>query len=214
MTKIGYAFSILFLFYISCKNSDQQSTNLHKINFNYKNISDELFLNNMAKVIDMPPITKDSNALFIRIWLWNDTAYVVNISIDEKYNECNIQKLTSSIIDSIEYVKILGEFANLKPNSGWKNFLDTLNIYKIQTLESGSKELLKKDFATPMSYIQFEINDHGKYHYYKYLEPSFYRYIDTPSMRVFNFLKYLDYEFQVQIYTPPEKMFAYPNAQK
>ena len=173
-------------------------------------MSDDSFLLNFGRIIHLPSMLQMNDSLNIRIWIWGDTTNLINISLNNSKDSCSVVQLSGKKIDNKEYIVILRERRNLYPLSGWANFVDSINKDKILFLKNESRKLKETDFLDKMSYIQFEINLHGRYRCYKILEPSFFRYTDASAMKIFNFLKYFDYEFRVLAYNPSEKLFAYP----
>jgi hypothetical protein len=221
---------ILIFIFNSCRNktaisgrnelgnppSSKRINPIYLVDFEYKKMADEEFLSNSARVMSLPPISPDSNDQKMRIWLWDDTAYIIDICINKFRDSCEVVKYTSKKARAKEYFEVINVFKNLVPNSGWKNFEDT--IEKFMTFSSSLKKHPQKfngnDYLTKMSFIELQINDHGKHYYFKYLEPSYFRYTDRSSMKLFNFLKYFDYEFKIPIYNPAEKLFVYTNKGK
>ena len=61
-----------------------------------------------------------------------------------------------------------------------------------------------------MAYVQFEIAQLNHYRFYEYLEPSYYRYVDTGSRNVYEFLEYFNREMGVQVYNPAQNLFVKP----
>ncbi len=224
MVRYLCVFGILCLIFNSCKNKAEVSIKNDKsdssslqeilptylVDFEYKKMSDIEFVTNYGRIMKMPSMLKGSNAINYRIWIWEDTGCVINFNINNIKDSCSVALFTTKKIDNKEYIVVLKELKNLYPQAGWPNFADTVEKYKYYFLESDYMDLTRKDFMDRMVYIQIEINQHGNYHFSKYLEPSFYRFTDSTSRRVFNFLKYFDYEFKVLAYNPDEKLFAHP----
>jgi len=64
---------------------------------------------------------------------------------------------------------------------------------------------------TSGSYIQFEIAEANRYRFYEYFEPSYYRFVDSNSNLVYNFLEYINEEMGVNVYKPDKQSFRPPN---
>jgi hypothetical protein len=172
----------------------------------------ELFLRNFANVIGLPPIFNGVKGVYIRIWLWNGNgSYVINIRSDSSHNKCSIVELGVYNKDSSHCCVILNVWKDINPQSGWPNFMDSLNKYQIFTLKSGKTyEEHKDNVLTTMSYVQFEIAEPHSYRFYEYLEPSFYRFVEAGSQDVYEFLEFFNKEMNVQVYNPAKKLFEEP----
>ena len=171
----------------------------------------QLFLQNLGRIMELPTLSSGKNGLYIRVWLWNaKKKYVIDISENEPTNKCHIVEFNSKKIDSNEYIAIHHEWKNLKPKSGWSNFFSTLKKYQIVTMESGKSAKEQRDHLTDMAYIQFEISQLGQYRFYEYLEPSYYRYVEAGAMNVYQFLNYFNKEMDLPVYKPADNAFAKP----
>jgi hypothetical protein len=176
-----------------------------------KNDRQQLYLKNVGETIGLPLISNGKDGLYIRIWIWGFRQnYVVNISKGQKGSECLIVQFSGKKIDSNEYLVIHKQWDNLIPKSGWKIFFDTLEMYQIPVMKSGKRYEDQTDFLTHMTYIQFEIAQLNHYRFYEYLEPSYYRYVDTGSRNVYEFLEYFNREMGVQVYNPAQNLFVKP----
>jgi hypothetical protein len=173
--------------------------------------SQRLFLQNLSEIMSMPLIVDDENGLHIRIWLWDsDTGYAITLKLDSLHNECNIVGFYDKKIDTAEYIVIKNDQRNLKLKDGWKNIHSALIKFNILTMATGKTYKEHKEVTTHMTYVQFEVARVNEYKYYEYLEPSYYRYVDTESMNIYNFLEYLNEQLGVQIYKPANNMFIKP----
>src|ERR1700759_2810631 len=54
----------------------------YKVDFDYKNMSDDSFLLNFGRIIRLPSMLQMRDSLNIRIWIWGDTTNVINISLN------------------------------------------------------------------------------------------------------------------------------------
>jgi hypothetical protein len=95
---------------------------------------------------------------------------------------------------------IKNRFKNLRPRSGWTAFFDSLKRYKIPSLNSGKPFKQQKEGLTGMIYVEFEVASNGKYRFYTYLEPGFYKDEDAGANDVYRFLRYFHKEMNLQVY--------------
>lgn len=58
------------------------------------------------------------------------------------------------------------------------------------------------DDLTEGNNIGFEIEKNGIYYFYEYLEPAYFRLVDTPSMEIYRFLRDLNQETGIDVYSP------------
>jgi hypothetical protein len=102
---------------------------------------------------------------------------------------------------------VFKQWSNIRPKSGWGAFDSALAKYKITDLTNGMSSKDMPDIITPAAYVDFEIARPPTIRYYKYLEPSFCRYIDDASNDVYQFLKYFDREMRVDVYHPVDSLY-------
>jgi len=219
MFRFLFATGVITLSVISCRSDEakknknsivfEQST-LRKVDFNYKIIPDAVFLYNFGRLLELPPLSKKYDNINIRIWIWGDTGYVININRKASKFDCSIIKFTEKIVDSSEYLLIVNEFKKINLKSGWTIFFKYIDKFKILALEGGKPLEYQTGFLSHSATVQFEINNKGSYRFYEYLEPSFYRYVDSASLTVFNFLNYLNFETGIQTYSPDDSLFQTP----
>jgi len=56
----------------------------------------DLFLQNLGRLMDLPQIKNGKEDLYIRIWLWGgEKSYVINIAKGNQINECQIIEFNS-----------------------------------------------------------------------------------------------------------------------
>jgi hypothetical protein len=168
----------------------------------------QMFLGNLSKIMGLPSLHEKTDELFIRIWLWDfGEHYVIDISKNGSQYTCSALSWNSKKIDSNDYVIIHKEWPILIPKSGWNLFFKTLNKYQILKLKSGLSFEQHTGHLTQSSYVQFELEERGSYRYYEYLEPSYYRFVEKGSNKVYSFLKYFDQQMNIDAYMPPENLF-------
>jgi hypothetical protein len=219
MNKVKYIITLFILILFSCKgqkrgdlkqNASDSTSKPRMIAYHedslVKGSRQQLYLTNVAKFMGLPSITNGSEGLYIRIWIWShERKYVINISDNFNKNECDITEFNGTKKDDNDFLVIYREWKNLSPQSGWDNFTDTMFQFHIPDMESGEIQNKRKEFLTEMAYVQFEIAQPGKYRFYEYLEPSFYRCVDTGSNNVYQFLNFFNKEMKIRVYNP------YPN---
>lgn len=167
----------------------------------------QLFLRNLSKVMGLPSLHDGKHELYIRIWLWEDKPpYVLNIERRGSVKVASVLSWGSKKIDTSEYIVIYKRWPSLIPNSGWDQFLNRLNNYEIRALKGGLPTE-KYDHLTHSAYVQFEIEEAGHYRYYEYLEPSFYRLVDTGANKAYRFLKYFNRQMNLTVYSPPDIVY-------
>lgn len=224
MTTLKYIWIPLLYAVISCKEYTSTlpaatyadtipRTILYSEDSAAKESSQEPFVTNLAKLMRLPTITNGSKELYVRIWIWDDSVkYVVNIQKDGSGGTCDIVEFNSKKIDATEFIVMHRVKQYLHPASGWDRFFKSLDQYQITTLKSGKPYKDQTDLLTHMSVVQFEIAQPGQYRYYEYLEPSYYRYVDSGSAKVDAFLEYFDKEMKTAAYSRPDgrKLFAEP----
>jgi hypothetical protein len=161
------------------------------------------YLQNLSKIMGLPTLTDQKTGIYIRIWNWDlGRSHVINICIDSLKKVCNVVRFSGKNIDSNQYIVIQKEWKNLQPKSGWSNLLVGIKSYHILDMQSGKTADEYPSQLTEMAYVQFEISEAGRYRFYEYLEPSWYRNIDPGAMNVFLFLKALNNELGVPVYSP------------
>ena len=171
----------------------------------------ELFLQNVSKFIGLPFLRDEKDGVHVRIWLWGDLDYIIDISQRAGTNLCYIIQFHGEKDSTNDYLMIDSIFKNLQPNSGWSDFFSKLKQYKILTMKSGTPYEKQVDVLTDrMSYVQFEVAQNNQYRFYEYLEPSYYRYVDTGSRNVYEFLEYFNQQMNVQVYKPEKTLFVNP----
>ena len=170
----------------------------------------EPFARNLGKLMRLPEMLDEDKKTKIRMWLWEaEKKYVVDI-VDGTLRECTVTEFNIKKKDSNNYIIIHRKLKNLQPSSGWDKFLLTLNNYEITSLKPGKTVNEYKEHLTEMSTVQFEVATFGKYRYFEYVEPSFYRYIDSGSKNIYDFLLYFNKQMDVEVYNPPKELFVKP----
>jgi hypothetical protein len=207
---------VVWLMIVRCQNSSHSgpsTTHQQKRKIVYyedpltKNSRQELFVKHLARLMGMPDMRSNDADLYLRIWFWDfDDKYVVNISKKGKNYADQIIEWGNEKKDSVEYIVIQREWKNIVPVSSWENLWT--RVRELQNIRDGKKRDELKSQLTQMSYVQFEIGGQGKYRYFEYLEPSFYRYIDSPSNEIYKFLKMLNEELNVKVYNPADSLYV------
>lgn len=171
-----------------------------------------LFLSNIAKYLQISSLKDDTKGMHIRIWIWgyHSPNYVTTIYKHGSNADCSTISWSGRQVDSARYIIVHHYWTKLMPKSGWNKFFSTLNGLGITTLEGGLSYSQHRGHLTRMSYVQFEIVENGKYRYYEYLEPSYYRYVENGSMKIYQFLKYFDREMNLNIYQTNDGLFEEP----
>lgn len=170
-----------------------------------------LFVQNLAKVMRLPALSKGFHGLYIRIWIWGtDEPYVIDIRAGQSTEKCNIIQFTSSRQGNDDYIVISNKWEELRPASGWVDFLKTIRQYHIDEMRP-SKTLKNSDYdLTGGGNIQFEIACENQYYFYEYLEPSYYRYVDPQANDIYTFLNLFNLEMNVQVYNPEKRLYKDP----
>lgn len=209
---------------LCCNNPEEKevitlkrdSTVLNKVIFYYedsiiKNSRQELFVKHLGRLMELPEIEGNNADLYLRIWFWGPgNKYVVNLSkVGENYS-IQIIEWHVKTADSSQYLILDRVWQNIVPRSGWKSFW--ASVQKLQNYEDGKKAEELKSQLTLMSYVQFEAGQYGKYRFFEYLEPSFYRYVDSPSNKIYNFLKNLNDELNIEVYQPADSLYLSPKS--
>jgi hypothetical protein len=173
-------------------------------------LNEKLFLENFAELLGLEKI-EGKKGPRLRIWIWeDDKKYVIDIENTDKSKTCSIVEFSSSREDSGKNIIIYNEWKNLRPKSGWQSFFEQTHRYQVFDLEGGKIQKKRIEHLTHMAYTQFEMVNSGKYRYYKYLEPSYYRYVDESSRKIYTFLEYINREFNVKVYSHSKKLFIKP----
>lgn len=169
------------------------------------------FLHNFAGVLGLRPLSNITDGTAVRIWVWNpDSNYVVTIINNSLEKKSNVIEFYGKEIDKIQYIGIRNEWSDIVPKSGWKNFFYEMQRHQILTVKTGKPLEEMDDYLTHPSYIQFEIANGQNYRFYEYLDPFFYRYVDSGSNHIHEFLKYVNAEMNIPIYKPTEHLFQQP----
>ena len=173
--------------------------------------ADAPFVQNLAKFIGLPQLTKGVEGLWVRIWVWYpDSNYIITIVNNGLEKKCDIIDFYGKRVDSAQYIAIRKWWTNLVPKSGWNQFFDMMQQHAIATLPPGNTiEELSPDL-TGGAYIQFEVAEGNNYRYFKYFQPDFFRYVDSASGHIYEFLKYINTEMNITVYRPTEHMFMEP----
>jgi hypothetical protein len=174
----------------------------------------QLLLQKTAKYLGLSSLVNGRQGLTVRIWLWDlhQVHYVVNIYESKNEHRCSVIQWTGqqSKTDTNDYIfTVHSEWSNLQPKSGWDSFDSVLAKYQICGLAGGMDSKDMPDIITPAAYVDFEIAQRSKFRHYKYLEPSFYRYIDEGSNDVYQFLKYFDKQMSVEAYHPADSLYIH-----
>ncbi len=216
---MNYLSLFLFLGFISCHLNDERKIQFAELDTpkypkilpytedsSIRGSRQEPFVKNLGKLMGLPLISGMNSGVYVRIWLWSgEMKYVLNISDSLKEKTCSVIKFKGSG-DSL--IVIHHEWMNLIPKSGWEVFLEHSQMSEILNLQPGRPADEQRYFLTEMAYVQFEISRNGQYRFFEYYEPSFYRFIDTGSMKVYNFLKYFNREMNLNIYNPADSLYV------
>lgn len=206
---------VISLFQIFCNRKDEQNItdslvylpNQQKIipyknDSNYQKSRQEVFLKSVAAHMGLPVVSTMNNDFYLRVWLWEyGKNYVINVHNEKTKNECSVVEFNGVNIDTSNYLLIHKVHNNLHPKNGWALFLDTLERYRIANLNPVLN--IQKETGhsiTSMSYVQFEVSQRGQYRFYQFLEPSYYRTLDSGSHSVYQFLKYFNREMNIEVY--------------
>ena len=170
------------------------------------------FLRNFARLLELPDISKGTSGLYVRIWIWrSERSYIVNISDAGQRRNCHIVEANSEKIPGGgENIVTHAEWKDLQPKSGWDNFMKGVVKYDIVTMNSGAPYEKIIHIPTHGAYVQFEISQPDSYRLYEYFAPSFYRYVDTGSKKVYDFLALVNEEMGVKAFDLAEKVFLEP----
>ncbi|QNA43804.1 hypothetical protein [Lacibacter sediminis] len=173
----------------------------------------ERLVTNIGRLLELPAINTGTKGTCIRIWIWGfDESYVINIEKDNIGNHCQIIEFLTENRDSAHnYIHIQREWQNLNPKSGWDTFFKRMEEYQIPFLDNGKIHKEKLGSLTHSSYVEFEIAQTNSYRLYRYLEPSYYRYVDADSKAIYNFLELINTEMNVKVNQFPNHLFLKPN---
>ena len=173
---------------------------LYTADSSIKNDRQTLFLNNLANLIHLQKLDNNSDSLHIRIWLWEtDIKYVIDI----KRNMISVTGINSFTVENKEYIVIRNEHNVYLNKRAQDELLNKINFYKIRELNSGKARF----DLTHSSYINFQLVDKHNYRYYEFLEPGFYRNVDTSAKKVYYFLKYINKLIGIKLYDPSTDHF-------
>jgi hypothetical protein len=180
---------------------------LYKEDTGLRHSRKQLILANLSKLMNLPSLHEGNHKLYIRIWLWEDDGrYILDIGRDLPENNASVLSWTSKKVDTNEYIEIQKHWESLVPESGWGQFFQKVNYYRIRSLE-GSASKKYSDHLTHSAYVQVEIEEAGHYRYYEYLEPSFYRLVDSGANSIYEFLRFFDRQMNLKVYNPPAAVF-------
>lgn len=212
-------FLIISIIIFSCQSNDRKNNliadNTKKLipyseDSIAKSSRKEPYLKNLSKLLGLPPIPDSNCNFYLRIWLWKkDLNFVVNINENESRKSCSVLKFRSIIKDSIPYIDTPYQKTNLNPESGWAIFYDTLDKYQIKHLGTGNIQKSQEPMEG-MAYVQFEIQQKNNFRYFDYLEPSYYRLVDSNSNNVYRFLMFLNKELKLNVYNPNTNILLDP----
>jgi len=214
LKKLTCIFAITFLVLSSCNLKEGKigneflpdSIRIGKIRYyedsSAKNSRKEPYLQNIAKMIGLPAIQKAKEGQYVRIWLWDQPRkIVINIAQDSLKKECIIVEFNIPKTDSGDYLGI-HNVRYVMPNDGWRKFFQEMEELQIPRLNDGVPSRNPYGALTSMSYINFEIESHDNYRYYEYLEPAYFRFVDSGSNNVYRFLKFFDEQMNLKVYNP------------
>lgn len=227
MLRMKCVVNIIFLLFFSCTtrrntgvNDPALDTIPKEIKVPYQKVTsagtdDQKLVQNTAKFMGLPSLSDGHQGLYVRIWLWglDHIYYVVNIWSNKTEHQCSVVQWTGQTEKEDTNVYIFAihrQWINLQPKSGWNNFDSMLVKCQIASLRNGMSSKDMPDIITPAAYVDFEIAQPANYRYYEYLEPSFSRYIDDGSNKVYQFLKFFNREMNVRVYNPADSLYIDP----
>lgn len=162
--------------------------------------NDSAFNNYVSTKMGLRGLSSGIKDFCVRVWINQEAAmYVIDINVNNKMVE--IIKWDSFHPFFGYYIKILQEKKINAIKSGWAVFFDTLYRYQIPYMKSGDIHERGIGFSQGTS-IQFEIVKDGVYRFYEYIDPGYYRCLDTNSNKVYRFLRFLNRELEDSIYRP------------
>jgi hypothetical protein len=158
------------------------------------------FTSNLARLLGLRSINNGADHDLIRIWLWNPDLLSYAVTINDKGERGSLELCSFSSTKGGDSIRITSQRAGLQPLSGWAAFADTLYKYRISQMPGYDEKLRKAGGLTTMIYVQFEVADKEGYRYFEYLEPYYYRFIDSNSSCIDRFLFFLNKELGQQVY--------------
>lgn len=215
MIKTLYSFALVCTLLFSClSNDDKELPDVNKsglprlIPYSEDSLrkiveedNDSAFNNYVSTKMGLRGLSSGIKDFCARIWLnEEDTMYVIDINTNNKMAE--IIKWESFHPFFGYYIKILQEKKTSKIKSDWGELIDTLYRYQIPYMKSGDIHEKGVGFLIGGVSIQFEIVEAGVYRGYEYIDPGFYRCLDTNSNNVHRFLSFLNKELQDSLYRP------------
>lgn len=212
MNKIILICCIISLIFYSC-NLRTKKEILYTEDSSTRSLGErERLLTNVGRLLELPAINNGTQGECVRIWIWGfKESYVINIKKDDLGSHCQIIEFLTERRDSThDFILIQDEWQNLKPKAGWDIFFKRMEEYKIPFLESGKIHLQKRGSLNHSSYVEFEIAQSNTYRFYRYLEPSYYRYVDVDSKAVYDFLQLINTEMNVKVHQFPNHLFLKP----
>lgn len=163
--------------------------------------NEKAFLSNVAKIMGLPSIDSSSGK-YLRIWLWGDEEkYAINIFGDSMFHESSVYSFNGQIVDTGEIMIVHKTWSIHRPKNGWEEVNRLIDNNKILLLSDGEFQPYSKGVSlTGGAWVQFELFVGGKYRYYEYFEPAYFRKVDVNSRYIYTFLKKLRQEFAVDFF--------------
>ena len=193
----------------SCVNAGKEDILIPDSSFkilNYQYIRDSLekrkhaihWLNEFGKLIKLHSMeeVKDSNC--IRLWVWNwekDSNYVIDIHYGG-VKKISLVQFGSHVKDSVEFVRVHHRNKSVVPKLSWDSLFLAVKVNHITALNVGRQPT----GLTHMTPVQFEITESGKYHFYQYYEPAYFRKVDRNANKIYSFLTHLNRQIRENIY--------------
>ncbi len=207
--------SILFfsnIVLLSCENEGKSyirvpDTSMNILTYRYTNDSlirrnqNIATLKELSKLMKLQSVDHLQERNFIRVWNWSlDTSnYVAEITYGNNENTFSLIQWGAFFSkDSVPYILIHENFSNLKPKLGWDSLLATIKKYQMAELPDG--KMNHKGSLTHSDNIQFEIVESGKYRFYEFYSPDYYRTIHSNANKVYSFLNYLNQQAGIKFY--------------
>ena len=163
--------------------------------------NDSAFNNYVSTKMGLRGLSSGIKDFCVRVWINHTDRSLIDINRSNKVAEITILKWDSFHPFWGSYIKILQEKKINAIKSGWAVFFDTLYRYQIPYMKSGDIHERGIGFSQGTS-IQFEIVKDGVYRFYEYIDPGYYRCLDTNSNKVYRFLRFLNRELEDSIYKP------------
>ncbi|GAA4751702.1 hypothetical protein [Flavisolibacter ginsenosidimutans] len=216
---------LCFLFAISCKSKlldDEQYHSqvlvdttrravLYAEDSRAKGNRKEPFLTNLSRLMSLPAINKGTSEEYIRIWFWNLPSPDFVVGIRKQGSQGSLEVCSFGSSANGDSVIIYSKRLGVLPKSGWVAFADSLRQLGVSNMPGYNEELKKKgSVACHGAFVNFEVSSQDAYRYYEYLDPYFYRFVDSNSSRIDQFLLYLNRELNLQVYQPASKLFLEP----